>query len=182
MGVTVRLCTYFGIEAPREVFWIATGEQLVCGRDLRHTITANAKFCPECGLETKLITIEAPSPRFAEMCAKSGLDPVKFFGLLSGDTLEEGWAWEDDGEGGSGRSFSLRWLNVAAIDGDAGYSPKLMALAFTLHSVYTHTSDPPPRVAASWSEMEIYDRAMREVAKIFGIEGEPRLYSQVFYG
>lgn len=186
MAVTVALQTYYGIEAPRETFWTRTGETVVCGGDLNHAITEGAQFCPVCGTEVKTISIETPSPRFTEICEKAGLEPAQFFDVLCGNS-EHGWEWEDDGEGGSGQSFRLFWLNVEAfiesgrIQSDA---QPISALGFKLEDLAHSRWNPErPRVlAVSYREMALYDRAMREVAQIFGIEGEPKLYSQGYYG
>lgn len=180
MGATVALSTYYGIEAPRTTFWVSTDEKRVCGRNFNHGINATGRFCPECGTEVKSVSIEDPSPRFAEICQKSGIDPVSFFKILEADDENEGWVWEDDGESGSGRSFKLRWWDVEAV---AGLAAKTMALGFLLDSVNAgrRASQDPRTSGVTYREMEIYDRAMREVAKIFGIEGEPKLFSQVYY-
>lgn len=183
--MSVALQTYYGIEAPRETFWVPTSEALVCGRDLNHALVDGAKFCPVCGIETKRILIESPSPRFTEMCAKSGIEPAKFFSVLSGES-DHGWDWEDDSEGGSGRSFRLFWFNVEAFTDSESLlaNTHVSALGFKLDDIgFWKWDRHQPRVSAvTWREMEIYDRAMREVAKIFGVEGEPKLFSQVYQG
>jgi hypothetical protein len=186
MSVTVALQTYYGIEAPRDTFWVRTNETVVCGRDLNHTLVDGAKFCPACGHETKTVFIEEPSKRFAEICKKSKVEPAKFFAVLCGDQ-EHGWEWEDDGKGGSGKSFRLFWFNVEAILESASLLKEdghISALGFRLDDVsHSRWNRERPRVSAySWQDMEIYDRAMREVAKIFAVKGEPKLYSQVYYG
>jgi len=186
MSVIVALQTYFGVEAPRTTFWTRTSENLVCGRDFNHTIVEGANFCPICGTATKTISIEAPSERFAEIAKKAGIEPAEFFNILCGDS-EHGWEWEDDGRGGSGQKFRLFWFNVEAIvEGAHILEPieHVSALGFRLDDVaYSRWNRERPHVSAvSWEALKIYERAMREVAKIFGIAGEPKLYSQVYYG
>jgi hypothetical protein len=144
-------------------------------------LTEGARFCHSCGNKVKNISIEEPSPRFAEICEKSQLAPDKFFEQLTTDAPNQGWEWEDDGDGGSGQRFRLHWLGVEAFvtvySDEATIVP---ALGFRLNSLMDRGLS---RVAAfTWHELELYDRAVRDVAKIFGVEGEPKLYSQVHYG
>lgn len=186
MSVTVALQTYFGVEAPRAAFWVHTSENLVCGSDLNHAIIPGANFCPVCGNATKTISIEAPSPQFTEVAKKAGLEPLEFWNILCGNS-EHGWEWEDDGRGGSGQTFRLFRFNVEAyIEGAhiLDEVERISALGFRLDDV-AHSSwnrERPHVSAVSWGELKVYDRAMREVAKIFGVVGEPKLYSQVYYG
>jgi len=181
MSGNVELRTYYGIETPRETFWTREGETIVCAADLNHPLVEGASFCHACGNKVKKIAIEHPSPRFTEICEKSRIAPDKFFEQLTTDAPDQGWEWEDDGDGGTGQSFRLHWLGVEAFvtvfSDEATIVP---ALGFRLDSLGDRGH---PRVSAfTWRELEIYDRAVRDVAKIFGAEGEPKLYAQVYYG
>lgn len=184
MSAAVELRTYYGVEAPRETFWTQTGETRACGRDLSHAVLEDARFCHVCGAETKTISIETPSLRFAEICEKSQVEPAKVFGVLTGDDpTNQGWEWEDDGDGGSGQSFRLYWLDVSGLTEEGSRLNTISALGFKLDWLASWLHGREPRVSAvTWREMEIYDRAARDVAKIFGVEGEPKLFSQVYCG
>ena len=168
--------TFFGVEAPRSVFWATAGEALVCTTDLNHALAEGASSCAVCGAKLRAISIEMPSTRFGEICMSAGLEPAECFRHLCG-VGDSGWEWQDDGPGGSGQSFRLYWASVETFPGNQeSLELERPALGFRVGEAQSGTKS---LTSVSYGALAIYDRAMREVSRIFGLDGDPKLYSQV---
>jgi hypothetical protein len=178
MGVSASVHTYFGIEAPRSVFFAPTGDlKRVCSAYVtEHQVTPSAKFCDQCGSKTAHMAMEVPTEAFKAFCVDKDVDPLyAFYQLQEGDGCE----WSDQ----TGTQHTIGWHKVQAFD-NSELKPQdyTYALGFKLGCVHAEGPNEPRLLAYSLEELSKLAEAMREIAEAFQLTGVPKLYAQVYFG
>jgi hypothetical protein len=173
MGSTPSISTYFAVEAPRSIFYIPTGEhKRVCSTHVtEHLVGAHAKFCDECGAKTALQSLEAPTEAFAAFCVEREVNPEFAFHELH----EDGWEWSDQ----AGTKHTLGWYRVQAWDtSELDSGSKCMALGIRLGWTSADSRD-PKLLAYSIEDLTKLVEPLREIAQLFKIDEQPKLYAQL---
>lgn len=170
---------YVAIPTTRTVFFRETGETVNrCGNG--HIGVLDAKFCQECGQKYQEEVREEHTELFTEICAKQGWEtPAAGFKAL----LDKGWLAKCDGTQESSDIYRivLTPINVEAVHPDTENPPQVFGLAIKIghtdglgegcftNKVLEIPLDGFPRETA----------ALKGVAAILGIDGQPALYPQV---
>jgi hypothetical protein len=91
MSRTLHICTYYGREVPRSVFFTPTNDlKRVCSyAPDTHLVSDTARFCEQCGAPTAGQSIEIPTEAFRAFCAAQDIDPAYAFHQLN----DTGWHW-----------------------------------------------------------------------------------------
>lgn len=173
MGLSVSHSVIFGIECPRSVFWVATGEtRRICSHTINHVVAEGAKFCSECGAAVQDISIEAASERFGAICAAVKEDPAFLFNQLTDP--DQGWEWTNEGEPEVKRQ--LFWLPVSSFHEYGKES--IMAIGFRVTESRAWKSSPTDTTSVTLADMATFSLAVAEVAIALSLEGVAKLYFQ----
>lgn len=174
MGSSPSVHIYFGVKTPRTIFYVPTGEfKRVCSISVtEHLVGANAKFCDQCGAKTAGQALEVPTDAFTAFCAERDVAPEFAFHELN----EEGWEWSDQ----TGAKHTLGWYRVQAYDtSELDPAAKCMALGIRLGSTYAEDSQDPKVLAYAISDLAKLVEPLLEIAQLFKIDEQPKLYAQL---
>lgn len=176
MGTSAYVKTFFGVEAPRSVFFTATNEtRQICSRNSTHPIGTRAKFCGDCGAKITQQTLEVPTPAFQAFCDARGSAPDEAFAELQNYELG-GWEWCSDD--GTGQSCTIKLNRVQACNHSEN-NEFITALSTQLGRA--HESDTDKTLAYSAEDLTKLEPAFREIAGLLGISATPKLYVQVYF-
>lgn len=177
----VSLSIYIAIPAIRATFFKETGETVHrCSNG--HIGTLEAKFCQECGQKFQAEAREEYTEMLTEVCTKQGWnDPAAGFSALLGN----GWLAKCAGTEGPESldvfQIQLVPINVEAASPDGKNLPQVFGLGIKIGGIGGLGED---RLTDKVMEIPLdgfpkQSAALKEVAAMLGIEGEPALYPQV---
>lgn len=179
----VSLTIYIAIPVSRQAFFTPTG--VTVNRCLDgHLGTLEAKFCQECGKKFQTHAIEDHTPTFAKVCDEYGWsDPRAGFDALLGNGPGNWMVKCQERDSDTSPALFrvlLTPINVVAAYHDA-HGSQVYGLAIHIGNVYaTGAEDLTTKVLElPLDGFQKQASALKEVAGMLGIEGEPALYPQV---